>query len=143
MRQVRRNALVPYPAREMYGLVDDIEAYPEFLPWCRAARVESRSETEVEASLELARGGIAKWFTTRNRMVPGERIDIELVEGPFRHLQGHWKFTPLGESGCRIDLEMEFEFSSSMLDMVIGPVFQQICNTLLDAFVERAQKRNA
>lgn len=143
MRRVKRSALVPYPAEAMFALVDDIQSYPEFLPWCRAAREHSRSETQVEASLELARGGISKWFTTRNRMVPGERIDIELVEGPFRKLDGHWSFSPLGGEGCRVNLEMEFEFSSRMLDMMIGPVFEQICNSLLDAFVERARSQYA
>lgn len=143
MRRVTRSALVPYSADAMFALVDDIPAYPEFLPWCRAAQEHSRSERQVEASLELARGGISKWFTTRNHLTPGERIDIELVDGPFRKLEGHWSFVPLGDAGCRINLEMEFEFSSRMLDMMIGPVFEQICNSLLDAFVERARRQHA
>lgn len=143
MRRVKRSALVPYSAQAMFALVDDIEAYPAFLPWCRAAREHARTETEVEASLELARGGISKWFTTRNHLVRGERIDIELVDGPFRKLEGHWSFVSLGEAGCRVNLEMEFEFSSRMLDMMIGSVFEQICNSLLDAFVERARTQHA
>lgn len=140
MRKVDRSAIVPYSAERMFALVDDIEAYPDFLPWCRAARIESRDESLVRASLELSRGGVHKWFTTENRREPGRAIDIRLVEGPFRFLEGRWRFQPLGEEGSRVSVEMEFEFSSRMLDMMIGPVFHQICNSLLDAFVARARE---
>lgn len=138
MRTVHKSALVSYSAREMFDLVNDIEAYPTFLPWCRDARVEHVTETEVHASLELARGGVHKWFTTRNEIDPGRVIDINLVNGPFRHLDGKWQFTPLGEEGSRVTLDMSFEFSSRMLSVVVGPVFHQICNSLVDAFVRRA-----
>lgn len=142
MRKVQRSALVPYPAEEMFALVDEVEAYPRFLPWCRNARVESRQGEVLRASLELSRGGLHKWFTTENRREPGRRIDIRLVEGPFRRLEGHWRFEPLGAEGSKVSLDMEFEFASRMLDVMFGPVFHQICNSLLEAFVREAHARH-
>jgi len=138
VRTVEREALVPYSAEAMYELVNDIESYPGFLPWCRDARVLSRSENELTASLSLAKGGIRKSFTTRNRMEPGRLIDIQLVDGPFRHLEGEWRFEPLREDASKVKLDMRFEISHGMLDAVFGPIFHQIGNSLVDAFVRRA-----
>lgn len=138
MPVINRNALVPYSAAEMYALVDDIRSYPLFLPWCRSAQEWSRSEDEVKASVELHRGGIHKTFTTCNRLQKDKMIEMRLVEGPFHHLEGFWRFESLNHGACRVSLDLEYEFSSHLLRLAIGPVFSQITNTLVDAFCERA-----
>lgn len=123
----------------MYTLVGDIEAYPKFLPWCRSAEVHSRNATTVDASLSLYRGGITKTFTTRNTLYPQEKIELSLLEGPFRHLSGDWTFQTLGGQGCKVSLNLEFQFASKMTDLVFGPFFEDICNSLVDAFTSRAE----
>lgn len=138
MRRVNRSAIVPYTADAMFALVNDIASYPRFLPWCRNAKVLESSPRQVTASLELSRGGVHKWFTTLNHLEPGRRIDMTLLDGPFKHLEGHWLFEPMGDAGCKASLSMAFEFSNPLLDMMFGPVFHQICNSLLDAFAQRA-----
>jgi ribosome-associated toxin RatA of RatAB toxin-antitoxin module len=141
MRQsVSRSALVPYAASEMYALVADVEKYPGFLPWCRDARVRAPGEDTVEASLEIGRGPIRKTFTTRNTMVPDSRIDIGLVDGPFKYLQGCWEFITLDDTGSRIALNLEFELSNAVLRRTLGPVFSEIANTMVDAFCRRAKE---
>lgn len=138
MRKVSKSALVPYSAREMFVLVDDIDAYPEFLPWCNDAEVHSRVDDTVEATLELHKGAVSKHFTTRNTNVPYESIDIELVGGPFQHLAGGWVFKALGDEGCKVSLELEFEFSSLIVDMMFGTFFEDTCSSLVAAFTRRA-----
>jgi ribosome-associated toxin RatA of RatAB toxin-antitoxin module len=138
MRRVTRSALVPYRADEMFRLVDDIEAYPGFLPWCHRSEELSRSDDTVEATLELQKGAVSKTFTTRNTLQPGKGIDISLLGGPFRHLQGGWRFDQLGEEGCKVSLDLEFEFESRMVDMLFGAFFEETCNSLVDAFTARA-----
>ncbi len=138
MPVVNKSALVPYTAAEMYALVDDIESYPRFLPWCRSAREWERSEDEVRASIELAKGAIRKTFTTHNRLQKDKMIEMRLVEGPFHHLEGFWRFEPLDDNACKVTLDLEYEFSNPLLKMTIGPVFNQITNTLVDAFCARA-----
>ncbi|HYW91860.1 MAG TPA: type II toxin-antitoxin system RatA family toxin [Gammaproteobacteria bacterium] len=129
---------VPYSAQQMYDLVSDVEAYPHFLPWCRSARVFGTSGDRATAEIELALGGIHKSFTTRNRAVPGERIDIHLANGPFRRLEGAWRFRDLPEGGCEVSLDMDFEFASRMLSMALSGAFGQVTRTLVDAFRRRA-----
>ncbi|HET7922609.1 MAG TPA: type II toxin-antitoxin system RatA family toxin [Gammaproteobacteria bacterium] len=138
MRRVNKSALVPYPAGQMYALVNDVERYPEFLPWCRGARVLSRADHEMRASLDLARGGLHKTFTTRNTLEPSSAITMTLENGPFRHLEGRWRFLELDAEGCKVTLDMEFEFAGALLDLMAGPVFHEICNSLVDAFIRRA-----
>ncbi len=138
MTTVSRMALMPYSAGEMYDLVDNIEAYPQFLPWCKSATVLSRSDDEVRANLALSRGGINKSFTTCNRLQRNKIIEMRLVEGPFNHLEGFWRFDNLGELACKVSLDLEFEFSSRLLGLTVGPVFNQIATTLVDSFCERA-----
>lgn len=138
MRKVSRSALVPYSVDQMFSLVDDIESYPQFLPWCRDAEVHSRQGNVVEATLELHRGSVSKHFRTRNTSTLSQQIDIALVGGPFQHLDGRWKFKQLGESGCKVSLDLEFEFSNRVIDMMFGSFFEEICNTLIDAFTRRA-----
>lgn len=138
MTTVSRMALMPYSAGEMYDLVDNIEAYPSFLPWCKSATVLSRSDDEVRANLELSRSGINKSFTTCNRLQRNKIIEMRLVEGPFKHLEGFWRFDILGEQACKVSLDLEFEFSSRLLGLTVGPVFNQIASTLVDSFCQRA-----
>ena len=122
----------------MYRLVEDVDAYPEFLPWCRDVEVHLREGNVVEATLELHRGKISRRFRTRNTMQPTESMRLELVSGPFRHLAGGWAFQQLGDAGSKVTLHMEFEFDSRTLDVMIGRFFEGICNSLVDAFTRRA-----
>ena len=138
MTSISKSALVPYSPAEMFALVEDIEAYPQFLPWCSEARVLERNADEVRATIALSKGGVDKAFTTCNRIQQGKMIEMRLVEGPFRHLEGFWRFAPLGSDGCKVSLDMEFEFASRMLDLVVGPVFSQVAISLVDSFQQRA-----
>jgi ribosome-associated toxin RatA of RatAB toxin-antitoxin module len=138
MANIHRSALVPYTPAEMYALVSDIEAYPQFLPWCTQAKVLSEQGDEVRATLELSRGGIHKSFTTSNRQQQNKMIEIRLLEGPFRHLEGFWRFDPLQEVGCKVALDLDFEFAGKLISLAFGPVFNQIANSLVDAFHQRA-----
>ena len=140
MRIVHRSALVPHTAEEMFVLVDDVESYPDFLPWCNSVEVHHREQDIVEATLEMHRGSVSKHFRTRNTSVRGEKMDIEFVSGPFRTLSGGWTFKQLGDAGCKVALAMEFEFSSRAIDVVLGSFFEGTCNSLVDAFVKRAQQ---
>ena len=140
MRSVNRSALVPYTASDMFALVADVESYPDFLPWCSDVEVHYREGNVVEATLELHKGKISRRFRTRNTMTPDERMDLALVGGPFRHLAGAWSFKQLGEHGSKVSLEMDFEFDSRTLDVMIGRYFEDICNQLVDAFTQRADQ---
>lgn len=139
MRQVERSAIVPHAARTMFDLVADVEAYPAFLPGCTGARVHSRSGDEVVASIALAKGPLRTEFRTRNVMEEGRRITMRLEEGPFSQLDGCWEFIPLGEAGSRVALKISFAFDSRLTDALLGPVFESVCNGLVDAFVNRAR----
>ena len=138
MTSINKSALVPYSPAEMFALVDDIDAYPEFLSGCRRTSVLSRSADEVRATIELSKGGVEKAFTTCNRTQQNKMIEMRLIEGPFKHLNGFWRFDPLGEDGCKVSLDLEYEFASRVLSMVVGPVFNQIANSLVDSFMKRA-----
>jgi len=134
-----RTALVPYSARQMFELVNAIEDYPRFLPWCSSSRIVSCQDQEVVASLDISWVGIHKSFTTRNFLTPYETIKISLVEGPLRRLDGIWHFEAIGEEGCKISLDLEFEFSAHFLDRLVEPIFDHIGKTLMGAFCKRAQ----
>lgn len=140
MTIISRSALVPFGADKMYALVDDIPSYPTFLPWCAAAQELNRNEDEVSGRLDLAVNGIQKSFTTHNRLQKNKMIEMRLLEGPFKHLEGFWRFEVLDEHACKVSLDIEFEFSNRLLDLTLGPVFSQICSTLIDAFLKRAHE---
>ena len=140
MRSVSRSALVPYPAERMYALVDDVEAYPEFLPWCSGAEVLERSETHVVARVDMRRAGLKRSFTTRNTLEPGRSIELALVGGPFSHLAGAWTFEQLGDAGSKVTLSLEFDFESRALDALLGLFFEDTLNSMVDAFTERAAR---
>ena len=138
MRKVHKNALVPYSASDMYSLVNDVARYPEFLPWCRGSEVLETSATDMRARLDLARGSFRKSFTTHNYLDLGKAVTMTLEDGPFKHLEGRWHFRDLGPEGSKVELDMEFQFDSMLMDLVAGPVFEDICNSLVDAFIRRA-----
>ncbi len=140
MTHIHRHAIVPYSPAQMFALVDDVPSYPEFLPWCGAARELHRDEDEVEASVEIAKGSLRKTFTTRNRLQKDKMIEMRLVSGPFKHLEGFWRFDALGDGqACKVSLDLDFEFANRLLSMAVGPVFHAIANSLVDAFVQRAR----
>ena len=140
MRRVSRSALIPYSADQMYALVEDVVAYPEFLPWCIGATLHFKDEEIIEASLEMRRSGIKKTFRTRNTLQPGIAMGIALVGGPFRHLAGDWRFQQLGEDGSKVSLHMEFDFESRMTDKLFGRYFEDTCNSLIGSFTTRAHE---
>ena len=138
--EVSRSALVPYTAMQMYQLVDDIDAYPQFVPWCSNAVVHARSETEVRASLTLGKAGLEHSFTTINTLQPGEQIELALLEGPFKRFSGAWKFESPEPQQCQVSLNLQFEFSSRLLSATFGPVFSGLANSLVEAFRRRADE---
>ena len=140
MTTISRNALVPYSPAEMYALVEDIERYPHFLPWCKRACILYSDPDEVRATIELSKHGIEASFTTRNRLQKHKMIEMRLMKGPFHHLQGFWRFEPLSDSSCRVSLDIDFEISNVILRVTLGPIFNQITNSLVDAFVRRARE---
>ena len=142
METVSRSALMPYSPDFMYRIVNDVERYPEFLPWCGGSRVHSASEQDMEASVDINMAGMKQSFTTRNRMQPGERIDMELVDGPFDVLQGQWRFKELGDQGCKIELDLKFHLKPGLAAAIIGPVFSKIANTMVESFCARARELN-
>jgi len=137
---VSKSAVVPYTAEQMYNLVNDIESYPEFLPWCTHAVIHEQDDNRLTASVSLATGKLKQTFTTENRMQAGERIDVNLVSGPFRYLKGYWTFQNTAGNLCRIELKMDFEFKNRLLKLALGAVFNQFMNSLVGSFVNRAQK---
>ncbi len=128
-----------YSPAEMYALVNDVAAYPKFLPWCKSSEVISSSSTEMTASIEIARGSLNRTFTTKNTLNKNRKIEINLVDGPFKTLHGAWTFYPLKRNdACKIELDLEFKFDSGLISLAATAVFAQIANSLVDAFSKRA-----
>lgn len=137
MPRVQRTALLPFPAADVFAIVNDVSRYPEFLPWCSAATVIEESAEEVVAALSLSASGITETFTTRNRLTPCEKIDMELVSGPFQELTGGWTFVRLGDDdGCRVELDLSFQFTG--VKSLLGAVFNRAADKMVDAFCARA-----
>ena len=141
MSIVGRSALVNHSALQMFALVSDVESYPRFLSWCDRARVSEQGRGRTVATLRINFRGLKEELTTENRERPGERIDMKLVSGPFRSLEGSWRFTPLSEKACKVELNLRYEFSSVLIDKVVGAVFDEIANSLVDAFARQAELR--
>jgi ribosome-associated toxin RatA of RatAB toxin-antitoxin module len=139
MQVVERSALVTYTAAQMFALVNDVARYPEFLPWCVGARVEDVSAGERIATLKVARGVLQTEFTTRNTLQQDAHIHMQLMHGPFRDLTGEWRFEPIGTRGSRVYFRMEFEFKNRLSATAFNAVFESLCGTIVDAFVQRAQ----
>ncbi|HVE50681.1 MAG TPA: type II toxin-antitoxin system RatA family toxin [Casimicrobiaceae bacterium] len=143
MQRVKKSVLVPYAAGEMFALVDDVEAYPKFLPWCAGARVLDSREGAKTARIDINYHGVRAHFTTDNANKPGESIVITLKDGPFKHLHGEWRFRALAEDACKVEFELHYEFANTLIETVVGPVFHHIAHTFIDAFVRRAESLHA
>ncbi|MBW5803112.1 type II toxin-antitoxin system RatA family toxin [Coxiella endosymbiont of Ornithodoros amblus] len=140
MPNINKSKVVSYPQNQMYELVNDVESYSEFVPFCSESRINSCTHEEIRATLSFARGGFSKSFTTLNRLQPYRIIKIQLINGPFRKLEGFWCFGPLDGDRCRISLDLEFEFASCWLGLTLmfGSLFNQMATRLVDTFCERA-----
>jgi len=140
MREVRRSALLPYTAGQMYGLVIDVERYPEFLPWCSGAKIVGANGEYVTVNLALSRGFVRGNFTTRNRNVRDRSVEMSLVDGPFSLLEGRWDFLPIESSGTRVELQVRFQTHGLIDAFALGPAFERACNQMVDAFGKRAHQ---
>ena len=143
MKTVHKSVLIWYHPQEMYALVTDVASYPQFLPWCDHANVLEEHEDGMTAEIGISIGGVRQTFTTRNRHTADRAVDLQLVHGPFSRLEGHWKFSPLGdgvERACRVELNLDYGFDNVALGKLVGPVFDRIAASLVDAFVKRAQQ---
>ncbi|MFC7410004.1 type II toxin-antitoxin system RatA family toxin [Hydrogenophaga atypica] len=143
MKSVHKSVLLWHSAHEMFTLVTDVDHYPQFLPWCDRASVLETTADGVVAQVGIAIGGIRQSFTTRNTHVENQRVDLTLVDGPFSQLEGHWRFIPLGDGtqrACKIEFSLDYAFSSQALSALVGPVFDKIAGSMVDAFVKRADQ---
>lgn len=143
MKSVHKSVLIWYSAQQMFDLVVAVERYPEFLPWCDHGKVLERHENGVTAEVGIAFKGVRQSFTTRNEHVLGREVRLHLVSGPFSRLEGVWTFTPVGGEGeraCRVDLKLRYGFANALLASLVGPVFDKIAGSLVDAFVKRAEQ---
>ena len=143
MKTVHKSVLIWYSPQEMFDLVTDVAKYPAFLPWCDHAKVIGEHETGVTAEIGLSFGGIRQTFTTRNEHVPGREVSLRLVNGPFSQLDGQWSFLPVGDGSqraCKVELSLNYGFSNATLGKLVGPVFDRIAGSLVDAFVKRAEQ---
>jgi len=140
MPSISRSALVMYSVDQMYQLINDVLAYPQFLPDCSNSKIISQNESSVTASLLVSKAGLKKWFTTKNTLVSNQQVMLELVDGPFNKLQGYWLLTPLSEDACKVSLDLEYEFSNRILDLAFGRVFNHMTNNMVQAFTQRAKQ---
>lgn len=140
MKRIARSAIVPHSAAQLYAVVEDIESYPRFLPWCVGVAVKSRTPTATVAALAVGMRGVKQSFTTQNENRAPDAIDMKLVEGPFRHFAAAWRFQPLGEQACKVEFSMEFEFASRALATLLQPVFEHIADSMVDAFTRRVDE---
>ena len=139
MHELRRSAIVAQPADVVFGLVNDIERYPEFVPGCDSAQVIERDAHEIVARLGVRRGSLSTSFTTRNRLVGGQAVHMRLVDGPFKHFEGHWHFRPLAAGSSEIELVLRYQFSNPLKRALLQPLFNGIAAQMVRAFVQRAQ----
>ncbi|MFC1236000.1 SRPBCC family protein [Vibrio sp. F74] len=140
MPQVRRSALVSFSTKQMYDLVNDVDKYPEFLPGCSGSKVLEKSDNTMKASVDVSKAGISKTFTTINRLTKDTVIMMELVDGPFKSLKGGWYFTMLDEYACKVELKLDFEFSSRLVEMAFGKIFNDLTNNMVNSFTQRAKQ---
>lgn len=138
MRSVHKSVLVTYSAQQMFDLVDRVEDYPKFLPWCGGTQILERGADQTLARIDIDYRGVRAHFTTANRNQAPDRIVITLRDGPFRRLDGIWQFRALSEAACRVEFELNYEFATGVLEKLIGPVFGRIADSFIDAFVKRA-----
>ena len=138
MPLVAKSVIVPHPCATLFALVDAVEDYPDFLPWCSGAEVFERSDRVTRARIDIDYRGLRAAFTTRNAKRPPHEMDLALVDGPFERFEGRWRFAALGEAGCRIELVMDYELASGAMQALLAPVFAHVAQTLVERFVERA-----
>lgn len=141
MPTVRRSALVGSSAEAMFALVEDVERYPEFLPWCAATEVLERTPEVTRARLDIAYRGLRTHITTRNEKDPPRGMTLEFVDGPFERFHGEWRFVPLGDQGCRVEFTLDYALASAALRALLGPVFSHVADTMVERFVERAESQ--
>ncbi|HHR5880467.1 type II toxin-antitoxin system RatA family toxin [Providencia alcalifaciens] len=139
MPQISRSALVPFSAEQMYKLVNDVISYPSFLPGCVGSRIISQNSDEMTASVEVSKAGISKTFITKNTLEENKRIQMQLVEGPFRALTGGWQFIPLSADACKIEFHLDFEFTNKLVELAFGKIFKELANNMVQAFTSRAK----
>jgi len=140
MHKIEQKVTVPYTIEQMFSLVDDILSYPKFLPGCSSAVVLSRAPDEVKATLKIAKGLASYSFSTVNKLHPHERIQMNLLEGPFSHLNGEWRFIPLSNGNTEVHFSLQFEFSSRILSNLFGIVFNKVAHSFVQAFCDRAKQ---
>jgi len=138
--RIERSALMPYSDEVVFSVVNDVESYPKFLPWCRGSEVLSRGPTEIVARLNLAGAGVSQSFTTRNLLCPPRSIHLSLVEGPFAQLEGEWRFTHLDAEACKIEMKLSFSVDNSVLNLAVGKVFETAANKMVDLFCTRVDE---
>ena len=139
MHHISKSAIVPYSCEQMYQLVNRVNDYPEFLNWCSSASILNQTDDEITASVSIKKSAFNQTFTTVNTLTINQRIDMQLKDGPFSHLSGAWIFIALSDNACKVELKLEFSFSSKIVDMAISPIFTSIANSQLDAFISRAK----
>lgn len=139
MAEVSRSALLMYSADEMYRLVNDVSAYPEFLPGCVDASILTHEQDRMRASVVVSKAGIKQQFTTDNSLVNGQSIGMNLVDGPFKHLRGGWTFLALDDQACKVSLDLQFEFSSKLVEVAFGRIFNELVGSMVKSFSERAK----
>ena len=139
MKHVVRSILVPHSAAKMYALVNYVPSYPKFLPWCGGGRITEQTDTQMQAAVDIAYMGVRQTFTTKNALLKDERIDMALVSGPFSKLTGQWRFTQLGDAGCKVEFDLNYAFEG-IIGAVVAPVFDRIAASFVDAFVRRADE---
>lgn len=140
MAVIEKSVLIARTAQQMFDLVDRVEDYPQFLPWCGGTELLTRTDSVTAARLHINYHGIKAHFATENPKEAPHWMNIQLREGPFRKLDGNWRFTQLGDVGCKVEFRLSYEFSSSVLERVLGPVFNHIASTFIESFVKRAQQ---
>lgn len=139
MTHVQRSILLPYSVAQMYQLVNDVDLYPEFIPWCVKCDVQNKNEKEKQATMHFSSRGIKASVTTCNELIENKKITMHLVAGPFKHLTGEWQFHNIDDYACRVELDMEFAFSNRLYEITLGPIFNQVANKLVSAFAQRAE----
>ncbi|SER11791.1 Ribosome association toxin PasT (RatA) of the RatAB toxin-antitoxin module [Nitrosomonas sp. Nm51] len=139
MAEIEKTVLVEYSAEQMFNLVDRVEQYPEFLPWCGGTSVDPQNESVTHATIKINYHHVKHSFTTENKRTPPELIEMTLLDGPFEHLDGHWRFIPLSDEACKIEFRLYYTFSHKILEKLVGPVFHMIANSFVESFIERAE----
>lgn len=138
MAVIHKSVLLGYSAEQMFALVDRVEDYPQFLPWCGGVDVKEREGNRLVATIAINYHGVRQSFTTENTNTPPSSMQMKLIEGPFKHLDGTWTFKPLRADACKIDFDLHYEFSNRLIESIIGPVFSIIANSFVESFCKRA-----